>query len=74
MRLNCTHPFLVCADDVNILIGRKSTYCKGKHNALAVAGNEISLEVYVAKAKYMVMSRDQNAGQNHNINIDNKIL
>jgi len=22
----------------------------------------------------MVMSRDQNAGQNHNINIDNKIL
>ena len=28
----------------------------------------------VAKTKYMAMSRDQNAGQNHNINRDNKIL
>jgi len=43
-----------------------------KHKALVVAGKETSLDVYVAKTKYMVMSRDQNAGQNHNINIDNK--
>jgi len=29
------------------------------------------LEVNADKPKYMVMSRDQNAGQNHNIKIDN---
>jgi hypothetical protein len=33
---------------------------------------EIGLEVNAEKTKYMVMSRNQNAGHNHNINIDNK--
>jgi hypothetical protein len=33
---------------------------------------EIGLEVNAEKTKYMVMSRDQNAGQNHNIKIYNK--
>jgi hypothetical protein len=40
--------------------------------ALAVACKEIGLEINAEKTKYMVMSRDQNAGHNHNIKIDNK--
>jgi hypothetical protein len=45
---------------------------KRKTEALVVASKEIGLEVNAKKTKYMVMSGDQNAGQNHNINIDNK--
>ena len=36
------------------------------------ASKEIDLEVNAEKTKYMIMSRDQNAGQNDNIKIDNK--
>jgi hypothetical protein len=37
-----------------------------------IASKEIGLEVNAEKIKYMVMSRNQNAGHNHNIKIDNK--
>ena len=37
---------------------------------LAVATKETGLEVNVGKTKYMVMSRDQNAGRSHNIKIE----
>ena len=40
--------------------------------ALVVASKEIILEADAEKTKYMVMSRDQNAGQNINIQIGNK--
>jgi hypothetical protein len=39
---------------------------------LVIASTEIGLEVNAEKTKYMVMSRNQNAGHNHNIKIDNK--
>jgi hypothetical protein len=39
--------------------------------ALVAPTKEIGLEVNADKTKYMVMSRDQNAGRNHNIRIDN---
>jgi ribosomal protein S1 len=45
---------------------------KKNTEALVVASKEIGLEVNAEKTKYMVMSRDQNAGQNHNIKIHNK--
>jgi hypothetical protein len=48
---------------------------KGKRRSLEdlmVAGREIGLEVNADKTKYMVMSRDQNAEQNHNVKNDNK--
>jgi hypothetical protein len=38
--------------------------------ALVVANKEIGLEVNGEKTKYIVMSWNQNAGQNHNIKID----
>jgi hypothetical protein len=37
-----------------------------------VASKDIGLEVNVDTAKYMVMSRDQDAGRNRNIKTDNK--
>jgi len=36
-----------------------------------VASREIELEVNADKTKYMVMSRDQNAGRSHNMKTDN---
>jgi hypothetical protein len=37
-----------------------------------IASKEIGLEVNTEKTKYMVISRNQHAGHNHNININNK--
>ena len=44
-----------------------------KENAetLVAATREIGLEVSADKSKYMVMPRDQNAGQVHSVRIDN---
>jgi len=39
--------------------------------ALVAAHWEIGLEVRADKTKYMVMSRDQNAGRIHTVRIDN---
>jgi hypothetical protein len=39
--------------------------------ALVVDGKEIALDVIAGKAKYMVMSRDQNVERSHNIKADN---
>jgi len=61
---------LVSADDVNIL-RRGIQTLKENAEALVAATREIGLEVSADKTKYMVMSRDQNAGQNHSVRIDN---
>jgi len=42
--------------------------------ALVVATKEIGLEVNADKTKYMIMSRDQNAGQSHSMKIDNSCI
>ena len=55
---------LAYADDVNILGGGIHTI-KENAEALVAATREIGLEVSADKTKYMVMSWDQNAGQNH---------
>jgi hypothetical protein len=44
---------------------------KRKATALVVANERIGVEVNADRTKYMVMSRDQNAGRNHRIMIDN---
>ena len=64
LKLNGTHRLLDYADDVNI---------KENTEAFVVASKETGLEVNADNTKYMVMSRD-NAGQSHNIKIDESSL
>ena len=64
LKLNDTHQLLVYADYVNILGGSVHTVKKNAE-ALVAATKEIGLEVNADKIKYMVMSRDQNAGRSH---------
>jgi hypothetical protein len=63
LKLNGTHQLLVYADYVNTLGGSIHAVRKNTE-ALVIASKEIGLEVNAEKTKYMVMSRDQNAGQN----------
>ena len=70
LKLNGTHQLLAYADDVNILGGIMHTL-KENAEALVAATREIGLEVSADKTKYMVMSRDQNAGRNHSVRTDN---
>ena len=70
LKLNGTHQLLAYADDVNILGGSAHTV-KENAEALLVATKEIGLEVNADKTKYMVMSRDRNAGRGHSVKIDN---
>jgi len=73
LKLNSTHQLLSYADDVNILGGSIHTL-KENADALVAATREIGLEVSADKTKYMVMSRDQNAGRIHSVEIDNSTL
>ena len=41
---------------------------------LVVATKEIGLEVNADKTKYMIMSRDQNAGRSHSMMINNSFI
>jgi len=73
LRLNGTHQLLAYADDVNILGGSVHTV-EENAEALVVATKEIGLEVNADKTKYTIMSRDQNAGRNHSMKIDNSSI
>ena len=41
---------------------------------LLVASKEVRVEVNCEITKYLLMSREQNSGQNHNVNVANKSL
>ena len=62
MKLNGKYQLLVYADDVNILGGRVQTVKENEEN-LIVASKEIGLEGNADKTKYIIMSRDQDAGR-----------
>jgi len=70
LKLNGTHQLLAYADDVNVL-GGSIRAVNENAEALVVAAKEIGLEVNADKTKYMVMSRDQNAGRTHSMRTDN---
>ena len=59
--LNMVISNMAYADDVNILGGGIHTL-KENAEALVAATREIGLDVCADKTKYIVMSRDQNAG------------
>jgi hypothetical protein len=68
--LHETHQLLVYADDVNILGGSMHSIKKNAVD-LVIASKAIGLKVNAEKTKYMIMSRNENAGHNHNVKIDN---
>jgi len=70
LKLNGAHQLLAYADDVNILGGGTHTL-KENAEALVAATKENGLKVSADKTKYMVMSRDQNAGRIHSVRTDN---
>jgi len=70
LKLNGTHQLLAYADDVNIL-GGGTHNLKENAEALVAATREIGPEVSADITKYMVMSRDQNAGRIQSVRIDN---
>jgi hypothetical protein len=61
LKLNCTNQLLAYADDVNILRGSVHMVTENPE-VLVVATKEIGIKGTADKSKYMVMSRDQNAG------------
>jgi hypothetical protein len=73
LKLNGTHQLLAYADDVNILGGSAHTV-KENAEALVVATKEVGLEVNADKTKYIIMSRDQNAGRIYSTKIDNSSI
>jgi len=70
LKFNGTHQLLAYVDDVNILGGSVHTV-KENAEALFVATKETGLEVNADKTKYMIMSRDRNAGRSHSMKTDN---
>jgi hypothetical protein len=70
LKLNSTHQLPAYTDDVNTL-GGSIRVVKENADALVVAAKETGLEVNADKAKYMIMSRDQNARRTHSMKPDN---
>jgi hypothetical protein len=71
LKLNATHQMLAYADDVNLLRDNTDTIKKNIETLIG-ASKDICLEVNTEKNKYMLLSRHQNAGQNHDIKIANR--
>jgi len=70
LKLNVTLQLLAYADDVNILGGSIHTL-KENAEALLASTKETGLEGSADKSKFMVMSRDLNAGPIYSVRIDN---
>jgi len=66
------HVIFGYADCVNMFGG--SIHTIRKTQSFVVARKQTELEVTAGKTKYMVMSRDQNAGRSHRIKIDTSSL
>jgi len=69
LKLNGTHQLLVYVDNVNILGGRVHNIKKNA-DAFVLTIKENGIEVNANKAKYIIMSRDENEGGNYSIKID----
>jgi hypothetical protein len=75
LKLNDTQQLLVCADDINLLEDNIYTIKKNTES-LIDASKWVCLELKEEETKYtcMLMSRHQNAGQNHDIKIVNRFF
>jgi hypothetical protein len=54
------------------LLGDNTDTIKKRTGTLTDASKEVGIEVNVQNTKYMLLSRRQNAGQNHDKNIANR--
>jgi ribosomal protein S2 len=70
LKLNGTHQLLAYADDVNLLGDNRDTI-KKNIRTLNEACKKVGLKEHTEKIRYM-LSRQQNAGQNHDIKIANR--
>jgi hypothetical protein len=68
LKLNGTHQFLAYADDVNLLEDNINTINRNTETLIG-GSKEVGLEVNVEETRYMLVSRDQNAGHNQDIKI-----
>jgi uncharacterized protein (DUF2235 family) len=68
---NGTHQLLVSADGLYFLVG---IYINKNTKTLLIAIKEAGLEVNANKTKYMFMSRQQNAEQDHDIKTANRFV
>jgi sorting nexin-29 len=71
LKFSGTRQLLAYADDVNLL-GNNIDAINNNTETLIDASKEVGLEVNVEKTKYMLVSRDQNAGKNRDIKIRNR--
>jgi hypothetical protein len=69
--LNGTHQLLAYTDDVNLL-GDNIHTIKKNTETLIDASMEVGLEINVKKIKYMLISCQQNVGQNRDTKIANR--
>lgn len=67
MKLNGTHQLLISVDHANLLSENINTVRNTED--LLVASEKNDLEVKAEKTKYMLTSREQNAGQSHRTKI-----
>jgi hypothetical protein len=72
LKLNVTHQLLVYADDVTLLGDNRDTITKKSTGTLIGASKEVGLEVNAEISRCTLLSRHQNAGQNHNIKIGDR--
>jgi sorting nexin-29 len=71
LKLNGTHQILAYADDVNLL-GDNIDTAKKNTETLIDPSKEVGLEINVEETKYMLLSRQQNVGQNRDMKIANR--
>jgi hypothetical protein len=71
LKLNGTHQLLAYADDV-YLVGDNIDIIKKNTETLIDASKEVGLEINVEKTKYMLLSCQQNVGQNRDMEIANR--
>jgi hypothetical protein len=71
LELNGTHQLAGCSDRVSML-DENINIIKKNAGTLLEATRKVDLEVNTEEIKYVVMSRHQNARQNHNLLIANK--
>jgi hypothetical protein len=71
LELNGTHQLLVYADDIKLL-GDSINTIKENTETIFDASRDIGLQVNAKRTKYVITSRHQKSGQNHNIRITNE--